>query len=236
MAIPIRSHLHLVNDSTPEGDGWWSWSIWVEGPEDELATIEEVTYRLHPTFPKPVVTVADAATKFRLDGSGWGEFSVVAEVAVKAGEPIRLERWLTLEGDTREGADARRPSVFISHSIVDGALVQQLSKALDDEGIDVVTETAILEGDDPFVSVRRRMEAADMVLAVISDPPSPFIERETEAALKSDKLLPIVVGNAEVPRPLTRIARLHFEQPDNIIGLANTIASRVKDRVTPDES
>jgi transcription initiation factor IIF auxiliary subunit len=92
--------LHVEQSERYEGDGlkdhWWSWAVWVEGPESELDGIEYVEYTLHPTFPKPVRRIRDRATKFRLETGGWGVFTIYAKAVRKDGSVVPLEHELTL--------------------------------------------------------------------------------------------------------------------------------------------
>jgi transcription initiation factor IIF auxiliary subunit len=74
-----------------EGDQWWKWSLWIEGREEDLDRIESVTYRLHSTFPQPIRTVTDRASKFQLRCSGWGIFRIPIEVRLKDGATIKLQ-------------------------------------------------------------------------------------------------------------------------------------------------
>jgi transcription initiation factor IIF auxiliary subunit len=50
-----------------------------------------VTYILHPTFPEPIRTVADRASKFQLRCSGWGIFRIPVTVRLKNGQTITLQ-------------------------------------------------------------------------------------------------------------------------------------------------
>lgn len=77
-----------------EGDNWWKWSLWIGGSDEDLDRIESVTYRLHPTFPQPVRTVIDRASKFQLRCSGWGVFLIPVEVRLKDGKKIQLAHQL----------------------------------------------------------------------------------------------------------------------------------------------
>ena len=77
-----------------EGDQWWTWSLWIEGSEEDLDEIKSVTYTLHPTFPEPIRTVADRASKFQLRCSGWGIFLIPIEVRLKNGKSVRLAHQL----------------------------------------------------------------------------------------------------------------------------------------------
>ena len=77
-----------------EGDQWWKWSLWIEGSEEDLDEIRSVTYTLHPTFPEPIRTVTDRASKFQLRCSGWGIFLIPVEVRLKNGKSVRLAHQL----------------------------------------------------------------------------------------------------------------------------------------------
>jgi len=72
------------------------WSIWIEGPTEELDSIRSVTYVLHPTFANPVRTIADRASNFKLKSQGWGIFVIRINVLNKDGSTIALEHELNL--------------------------------------------------------------------------------------------------------------------------------------------
>jgi transcription initiation factor IIF auxiliary subunit len=88
--------LFIAQDSKYEGNDWWCWAVWVEGPEDQLDQIESVQYTLHHTFPKPVRVIRDRSTKFRLETAGWGTFTIYAKVIRKDGGVIPLAHELEL--------------------------------------------------------------------------------------------------------------------------------------------
>ena len=77
-----------------EGDQWWRWSLWIEGSNEDLDRIQSVTYSLHPTFPEPIRTVTDRASKFQLRCSGWGIFKIPVRVRLKDGKTIELAHQL----------------------------------------------------------------------------------------------------------------------------------------------
>src|SRR5262249_28117167 len=89
--------LKIAQSSTPEDDEFWRWSVWLEGPTVELAKVEEVTWRLHPSFPEPIQRVRSRSTQFKLSTGGWGEFEIHAEVLRDDGKKERLRHWLRLE-------------------------------------------------------------------------------------------------------------------------------------------
>ena len=237
MVMRIESSLRLENDSKPEGDGWWTWSVWVNGSPEDVASVESVTYRLHPTFPKPVVHVRNRAENFRIKGSGWGEFTIAADVRTRDGRTVRLERWLELRGIAKEAgtAEKRRPSVFVSHSVTDSPVVLNLRNALEGQGIDVWTADADMgaeSGGDFTQQVEKRLQQADAVVALVSDPPSSFVEHEALAALdKGRYVLPVVLKGGKVHGKLSDIARFELPDASHVDSLADHIAARVKDRL-----
>ena len=72
--------MRIAQDFKYQGDHWWKWWIWIEAPEQDLDQIDHVVYTLHSTFPDPVRTVKDRASKFKLSTGGWGTFRVYAKV------------------------------------------------------------------------------------------------------------------------------------------------------------
>lgn len=82
--------------TTPRGQQYYDWRVFVDATPDLLDRIDRVTYFLHPTFPNPVRTVDDPSTKFALDSSGWGEFKVRAQVHLKDGSTIEASHMLNL--------------------------------------------------------------------------------------------------------------------------------------------
>lgn len=79
-----------------EGDEWWSWSVWIDGPKNELDEVTQVEYTLHPTFPKPVRTVTTRQDGFKLSTEGWGGFPIYARVSKKDGSVHHLQHQLRL--------------------------------------------------------------------------------------------------------------------------------------------
>ena len=78
------------------GNKWYRWRVFVDEPEPVLETIENVEYVLHPTFPRPNQERDDAPDKFALESSGWGEFTIVANVKYRDGHSERQTYWLDL--------------------------------------------------------------------------------------------------------------------------------------------
>lgn len=79
-----------------EGEDWWTWAVWLAGPDDALDAVEFVEWRLHPTFANPVRRISDRSTGFRLKTGGWGVFPIVARVHMKDGDDVPLRHVLAL--------------------------------------------------------------------------------------------------------------------------------------------
>lgn len=75
---------------------FWRWAVWIDGPDEELDSIDHVVYILHPTFHHPVREVHDRATKFRLETSGWGTFTLHAKAVHTDGRETVLAHELEL--------------------------------------------------------------------------------------------------------------------------------------------
>ena|SRR2546421_8109266 len=88
--------LRIAQDSRYRGDDSWFWSVWLEGPDEELDDVDQVVYTLHRTFPDPVRTVTARATKFRLAAHGWGTFRLYAKVVKRGGTAVKLHHDLDL--------------------------------------------------------------------------------------------------------------------------------------------
>ena len=86
----------LAQAATYAGSDRWEWSVWLDGPEEELDSIAHVTYVLHSTFHNPVRTIRDRSTNFRLDTSGWGTFIIHAKAKYKDGREEALQHELVL--------------------------------------------------------------------------------------------------------------------------------------------
>jgi len=96
--------LYLTHEAWPVSQGpgpkqWYAVRIALEADCEELLdTCERVTYRLHDTFPKPVVATRARDKEFELWIRCWGEFTVRALVERRGAPPVPLTRYLDLPG------------------------------------------------------------------------------------------------------------------------------------------
>ncbi|WP_291131693.1 pYEATS domain-containing protein [Flavobacterium sp. UBA7682] len=79
------------------GDDYWDWAVWIEAKKEDLEKIEFVTYNLHHTFINPVRVIKDRESKFKLETSGWGTFTIYAILTFTNNTIIQLEHELELE-------------------------------------------------------------------------------------------------------------------------------------------
>lgn len=81
--------LSVNNVASEAGNGYWNWTIFLQGSADSLAQVNCVEYTLHPTFPQPVRTVCEPGNgeyPFGLPASGWGTFEVGVRIFLKNGQ------------------------------------------------------------------------------------------------------------------------------------------------------
>jgi hypothetical protein len=192
---------------------------------------------LHPTFPKPVRVVRDRASRFKLESSGWGEFSLTAQLVLANGKTESLERWLRLEGREEQPDDRsrRRPRVFLSGSAVGigRAFINKLGAELHSQGVDLVTaddvsivsESAVAESPGSAVS------ASDVIAVVVSRGYANTAQSDVAAAKANQKVLvPILLGpSVTTPAALSDLTPIHVNNENQAAQVADLLASRAKD-------
>jgi len=184
----------------------------LEGTGADLEDIESVTYFLHPTFVKPVRLVTDRANGFRLNSSGWGEFTIRAEILRRNGRVLKRSHQLKLTyppdfnpvsrsgtnisasrkippKDTRnkEALETTAPAghvpkVFLSSSAVDQSLAAAISQALKMHGIELVDASALDPAIPISASLPRVIGASDIAVALISEHRSEWTNMEIQTA------------------------------------------------------
>jgi hypothetical protein len=206
----------------------WDWAVWVEGTKEELAGIGSVEYTLHPTFSNPVRVVTDRRTKFRLEEYGNGEFQIRARLELKSGRTKTLRHWLKLERTQGGRAPKKEKNVFVSYAAADAALGEAIQKALEEHGVEQWTLDDVVEDGKPWeASLLSAFEDADVFLALFSDAPSRAVEREAkQAAAYNVDVVPIVVGDAQLPESLDRLKAVPLQ---GLADVGQVVASLVGD-------
>ena len=220
--------LHIAQNYEYVGNDQWNWWVWLDGDDAELDAVEAVEYHLHPTFPNPVREVKDRSTRFRLDSSGWGVFQLNARARLTDGSVVHLTHMLELfypEGtdDTPEEAPMRgatrperRRSVFLSSGIADNAFASELRSSLIAHGLDVRSDYDLEPGVPWDIEIERTIGNADAVVALSSDIPCKWVDREVGAATQLGvKVIPVAIGrDAVVPSSLASLQQIQIESGD----------------------
>ena len=72
-------------------------SISLEGRDDELDNVKQVTYILHPSFPNRERVTKARSTQFAITIWTYGEFNMTATVLFKDGTTRRLDHTVELD-------------------------------------------------------------------------------------------------------------------------------------------
>jgi hypothetical protein len=185
--------LRLEHEAHPESARRWRWAVWLEGSDAELERVDHVEYLLHPTFPEPVQVRRNRQNKFRLEATGWGEFTISARIRHKEGTEAVMRHLVRLG----ERAPRKHPVVFLSHSTVDAPFVTALQDALRHQHVvtrdagDVVTAGGFWEDD-----LEDALRSSDAVLAFVSGRESAWVGREIDAARRLGvPVIPVALGD-----------------------------------------
>jgi hypothetical protein len=213
--------MNLEQDTKPVTNGWWSWAVWLAGDPAELDQVQRVTYYLHPTFPEPVQAKTNRENGFRLEGNGWGEFTVRARLDFKEGRTEILS--LPLRFGDAESRLPRVPTFFISHSLADADTAQTVRQAL--------TEDLHLEFVEPeppeaglSLSVESQIQDSDALIAIVSDEKSLWVERDIDLAQRLGvPVVPVVVGSAKLPGKLVASEVIRLDKLGKMSKLAESL-------------
>ena len=98
------NRIRVQHEAEYGGDKYWKWSVWLNGPAEELDQISYVQYTLDRTFPNPVRKIADRASNFRLSAVGWDGFIIYVNVHFRDGRQCSIDYPLKLEQPVEESA------------------------------------------------------------------------------------------------------------------------------------
>ena len=74
---------------------WFEWKVFMDEPRETLDLVEEVEYRLHPTFPEPIQVIREPP--FALRTTGWGVFVIHITIALRDGSEEHAEYSLSFD-------------------------------------------------------------------------------------------------------------------------------------------
>ena len=234
--------IQIKQQTTPKGKDWWEWSVWLDGAKKELDAIDHVVYTLHPTFPNPVVSVANRKTGFRLDSSGWGEFMIYIQVKNKDGSTNKRRHYLKFNdpdismarsnrkgGATSSAKEFPRRTVFVSGGTRDLDAVHAVRKVFSGQNVEVVGPQDVKGGQELQRTVNDMIARADVAVFVISGRPNLWLNEEIKAAVKGGvrHILPLVVGtNVEMPDTLKDKNCVRVESPSAVGDMTETILNQ----------
>lgn len=202
----------IDQDSTYLGNDRWSWQVWVEPSADnDLQSIQEVTWFLHHTFPNPVVNKNNRNQKFLLKSSGWGVFQIRAELKMFDGSKIPLAHWLKLAYPKQDRAAATRSSqpetavkkrkIFLSYGAEDQRLATEIRARLEQRGYDILDPITIQSGLPIEAVTNKMIRDSDLMIGIVtSDLTNPSVFKELHKANSSDKST-LAVINKGLPHP-----------------------------------
>jgi hypothetical protein len=216
-----QSPVGRVQDHEYAGNDYWHWRAWIDGKPGDLDMIEKVKWFLHPSFPNSVVVSRERSTGFRLETSGWGTFTLRAEVHCVDGSEQTLRQPLLLfypddaaaakarmdapRTPSAEAADAQRLAgaaaeqgvrkVFLSYAASDRRAARAVRGALETLGLTVVDDSSI-GADQPLeFATHNLLTGADATVAYVSSElPSAFVAQEINAAFKAGKPTLVFTG------------------------------------------
>ena len=207
--------LRIAQSAAPNDHGRWDWSVWIEGTDGELDGVQEVTWRLHPTFAKPIRRVNSRDSKFKLSTSGWGEFEINATLKMKNGRSKPLRHWLRLghDGETAKAAPAesksqeftgRRPSVFLSYSLNNASLAAHLASELAKNEYTVVRDVDIPVGVDMRLWNREQIVNSDAVIVLGADESGTIRSPDVRIAQsKGVRVIPVTFGSRSTKKAVS---------------------------------
>jgi hypothetical protein len=156
-----------------------------------------VTYRLHPTFPKPIRVSDHRASGFRLQSAGWGEFTISIEIQQRDGSIKRRFHHLKLEDGSGGGEDEPRPPiVFISFSLADSKLANSLRTHLESREIEVVCAADMSTAGNWEALLKAAIGGCDALVAIMSDASTASVEQERRRAVEAHiQVFSVVIGD-----------------------------------------
>lgn len=239
--------IKILQDSAAIDRSHWRWSVWLDAPSDELEQIEDVVWKLHPTFSPSEVRVNSRETGFRLKSEGWDEFEIQAEIHRTNRPAQSIRHWLRF-GEAQaaprgmshafeaahDAAIAKRPfKIFLSYMRSGARLAGMLCEQLRQRGYVVFIDVDILPGEDWMRWLEEKLFESDLVVLLLGDSSSESqIVRRYEVELAQNVRVPIIVatvGESKVPPLLAdaKCVRISGVDHDDV----KLIVQRIKEAI-----
>lgn len=213
--------LTIAQDHQYAGSDFWNWRAWIAGKPADLDRIEKVKWFLHPSFSPSLVVSRDRSTGFRLERSGWGSFTLRAEVRCVDGSEQTLRQPLKLfypdeeaaakvravapaaagasatevERIASQAAERSVHNVYLSYAYSDRPGALAIRRGLESLGMAVVDGSAIGQDQPLEFAIQNLVTGVDATVAYVSsDGPSPYVVREINASIRAGKPTLVVSG------------------------------------------
>jgi YEATS family/TIR domain len=222
--------IEVKQETRDKGNGWWSWSVWLDGSKSELDRIDYVIYTLHPTFRVPVRTVRTRANGFRLDSSGWGEFNIKLDLMYKNGKSATRFHHLKFEGAKRKSSLplVTKPMVFVSSSAADTPSATLIMEELRSKQM-MPVDASDLESSASFESsLRKSLQQSVAAVAIISDAIRPWQDAELKLAKKFNvPIYSILVGETAAPESIKATQSVRVKSLKDVSKIADKFISNL---------
>jgi hypothetical protein len=240
--------LRIAQNAAPTDKAHWRWSVWLEGPDDELDSVKEVIWKLHSSFARPIRRVDTRANGFRLESSGWGEFEIQAELHRFNRQVDNLRHWIRFDRqDLDQGSrleainNADRslptpdvvhplPTIFLSYSRQNATLAGVLARTLKQRGINVLLDVDIPAGVEIGRWIDEAIERSNAAVFLGFDKAASFsFEAYAMGYATAAGVRVIVVAVAELPPRSLLPSHVQLIQvsPSNPDDTAEYIARRI---------
>lgn len=230
--------LNTRQEAKYQGNDWWHWSVWIDGPEEELDAVRNVTYHLHSTFPKPYRRVEDRPSKFRLDSGGWGGFTMRVDIELKDGTILKRRHNLVLkypdapERAVRTRGHEPRVKVFLSYSAVDTRIATALKEALTHRAVEVDDLTNLRPGEVFENAIQQKVKSADALIALVSDSSGRAMHSDIQAAIKNET--PVVIMELSPPNiPLPELQRIPLTNERDVDQIIDRVVKAIREPKKP---
>jgi len=191
--------IRICQSSEQVSEKHWKWSVWLDGPGDDLDKIKSVIYQLHSSFKNPLRETKDRDSGFRLDSAGWGQFMIYLTLFHHDGSSEKRHHWLRFgeNAPSKELQDqlgvplvGGAPTAFLSYSIADTAAAMMIRKNLEQKGITVLDASTVSDESSLDDSIENMIDRSDFGVSIISDLNSNWVDQDMQ--IMQSRELPVL--------------------------------------------
>jgi hypothetical protein len=166
--------LQIRQDSKYVGHDRWKWRVWVDADPVDLNKVNSVTWKLHQTFPQPIVETTNRGENFSIERTGWGAFEIRAEVQLNDGTAKELRHMLDLEYPEeaqreRRRARKKRVQIYLSYTAENARFANRVRESIRRAGYDVADGNDLPAGLPWPVAMRKGLQTSDALVVIVTD-------------------------------------------------------------------